>query len=244
MPYSDKFDQESYKKNLVLAAVNELSDEDIVYAVFAEFVMFHKTPSERFILAPQLNLSWKPGHSKDRRKEVPDFGIGHFTLPGHWQPGERPSFKLRCGVEAKRHIKEMEGLPTPDSLINDIGVRTAFHTLYFQVMDQAKAAYKNQYPLCEDGFYCILLVGPYWTVEKFGPFTEAELSVRALKKSDSGDQEATARLTKSMEKLRELSQLYIFNSEESYNRLEEILISTDEAAQPYITAMSKPVSNW
>ena len=127
MPYSDKFDQESYKKNLVLAAVNELSDEDIVYAVFAEFVMFHKTPSERFILAPQLNLSWKPGHSKDRRKEVPDFGIGHFTLPGHWQPGERPSFKLRCGVEAKRHIKEMEGLPTPDSLIND----TRFASLRF-----------------------------------------------------------------------------------------------------------------
>ena len=151
-------------------------------------------------------------------------------------------------VDGKGHDEAVQDSHSHDPRnldnIRVIGVRTAFHTLYFQVMDQAKAAYKNQYPLCEDGFYCILLVGPYWTVEKFGPFTEAELSVRALKKSDSGDQEATARLTKSMEKLRELSQLYIFNSEESYNRLEEILISTDEAAQPYITAMSKPVSNW
>jgi hypothetical protein len=204
MPYSDGFNQELYKRNLVLAAVNGLPDEATLYGVFTEFVMSHKVPSERFILAPQLNLRWNPAdrHSKDRRKEIPDFGIGHFTLPG--QPGENPPFKLRCGAEAKRPIRQMASLPTPDSLIHNAGVRSAFHALYFQVMDQAKAAYKNQYPLCEDGFYCILLVGPYWTVEKFGPFTEAEMSVRAMKPSDSGDHEETAQLLNSMDKTRKL----------------------------------------
>ena len=244
-PYAKKLKYPVYERNLVRVAVAGLSDEATIYGVFTEFVMYHNPQSQRFILSPQLNLKWNPDdevdgqivHNNDQRAEIPDFGIGHFTLPGL-----NPPFKLRCGVEAKRATEEMALLPAPDSLINNPKVIWAFHSLYYQAMDQAKAAYKNNYPLradARDGVYWILLVGPYWTVEKFGPFTRGELGVRAKKKSDSGDYEETTKLWNEMAKTRQLSKLYILNSDESSRRLEEIFNSTHQVAQPYINAMTQ-----
>ena len=231
MPYS----QDLYERNLVEVAVTGRPLETIVYGIFVEFIMSKKNPSQRFILSPQLNLKWKPDHHRDKRAEIPDFGIGHFTLPG-----TNPTFKLRCGVEAKRAMDEMATLPAPESLIENHRVDMAFHSLYFQVMDQAKAAYKNDYPLCEDGVHWILLVGPYWISEKFGPFTEAETTVRGKKQSDSGDYKETVNILSAMNKIRKLrpGDLYILNSKRSSDRLEEILKSTDQVARPYIDAMS------
>jgi hypothetical protein len=40
-------------------------------------------------------------------------------------------------------------LPPPNLSINDYNITAIFHGLYFQALDQAKAAYKNTYPLCK-----------------------------------------------------------------------------------------------
>lgn len=223
--------RDRYELNLVQIAVTGPPKEDILYAVFTEFVLSHKVPSSRFVLYPQVDLKWKPEDDDDQRSEVPDFGIGHFTLTG--------AFKLRCGVEAKRAIGLMANLPAPRELINNREVRMAFRLIRFQAEDQAKAAYKNKCPLREDGIDWILLVGPYWTPQKFGPFTEAEISVRAMKLSDSGDYGETMKVMAAMEKPYKLRELYTLNSVESVRRLGSIFGSTDQVAQPYINAMSR-----
>jgi hypothetical protein len=102
-----------------------------------------------------MNLKWKPQDTRDRRSEVPDFGLGNFTLPN-----SSPNFKLRCGVEAKRAINIMTGLPPPSSIMHIHDVKYLFHILSFQAENQAKAAYKNGYPLSDNGVQWILLVGP------------------------------------------------------------------------------------
>jgi hypothetical protein len=74
----------------------------------------------------------------------------------------------------------------------------------------------------------------------FGPFLEAESTVRAHKKgSDSADYEELERTLDAMHGApRELQELYLLNTNESFDRLEGILASTDHLAQPYINAMS------
>ena len=172
-----------YLTNISRKAVDNDPKEDLAYAAFVEFLGQHKTPSERFVIFSQMSLKWKPYIKEDRRLEIPDLGVGNFTTVG-----ATPPFKLRFGVEAKRAIAEMEGLPPASSLIDIDEVRVAFHRLYFQAQDQAKAAIKGQYPLLGGTVQWILLIGPYWVPVMFGPFTEAELTVRAHKKeSPSGD---------------------------------------------------------
>lgn len=82
----------------------------------------------------------------------------------------------------------MKELPPPSSIIDSDQVRAAFHTLYFQAQDQAKAASKGQYPILGGTVQWILLIGPYWVPVVFGPSAEAGLTVRGHKKeSPSGD---------------------------------------------------------
>lgn len=226
--------EEKFMKNLARIAVTGRPREDIVYGVFSDFVILHKIPLTRFTIYPQMSLKWKPGDESDWRCEVPDIGIGNFALPG-----ALPSFKLRCGVEVKRPIHKMISLPTPHSLIRDRDVLAAFHSLYFQAEDQAKAAYKNDYPLRHDGIHWILLIGPYWTPQLFGPFSEAENPVRAHKASDSADYDELVKVLDAMHgEPRQLHELYLLNTNESFARLEQILASTDQLAQPYINALS------
>jgi hypothetical protein len=224
--------QELHERNLVESVVDGLPEEHTVYGIFIDFMIPHKTPSTRFTLSPQLSLKWWPEDEQDQRKEIPDFGIGIFT-----KRGEHPRFKLRCGVEIKRAIEEMTSLPSPDSLINDPGTLIVFHTLYFQAQDQAKAAYKNRCPLSEDGIDWLLVVGPYWTPVTFGPFSDAEVSVRAYKLSDSGDHVAMSKVLAALRRNpRRLQELYILNSDKSFRRLGQIFRSTDHLPEPYITA--------
>ncbi|KAI0257210.1 hypothetical protein BJV78DRAFT_1160990 [Lactifluus subvellereus] len=197
----------------------------------SHFLALLQRPPHRFSLYPQMKLRWNPSNEKDQRTEIPDVGIGHFT-----PRGVLPFFKLRCGIEAKRAIDAMLGLPPPQSLKGDRAVVYAFHTLSFQALNQAKAAYKNNYPIFEDGIQWILMVGPYWLPKKFGPFSQAQLTVRGpLKRNDSGDFEESDKLTRAVDGLPPaLEELYLLGTSESNGRLEEIIASTDVLAQPLI----------
>jgi hypothetical protein len=86
--------------------------------------------------------------------------------------------------------------------------------------------------MAKDGIWWILLVGPYWTPTKFGPFSEAELGVRH-KLSDSADSgERMGRVDAKNSPPPTLTELYLLSTPESYNRLEEIIASTDTLAKP------------
>lgn len=182
----------------------------------------------------QLSLKWKSDIKEDRRSEIPDLGVGNFTTVG-----EAPPFKLRFGVEAKRSIEEMNGLPPPSSIIDSDQVRAAFHTLYFQVQDQAKAAIKGQYPMLGCTVQWILLIGPYWVPVEFGPFTEAELTIRSHRKeSPSGDW--LAQVIINMQKAgapRTLTELNLLCEDTSFARLEQIILATDAHAQPLMNVL-------
>jgi len=115
-------------------------------------------------------------------------------------------------------------------------VESLFHILSFQAENQAKAVYKNGYPLSGNGIQWILLVGPYWIPKMFGPFSEAESTVRAHKTSGSADFEATMELLNQTPP--QLDELYLLGTQESFNRLEEIIASTDQLAQPFTQAMT------
>ncbi|KAF8315781.1 uncharacterized protein EI90DRAFT_3087371, partial [Cantharellus anzutake] len=138
--------EQRYRRRLAQKAVTGLPTEAILYAIFNEFVSLHQQ-QHRFVIYPQMNLKWKPQDVRDRRSEVPDFGLGNFTLPttGH------PLFKLRCGVEAKRALEIMAPLPPANLIMSDLDVKSMFHSLSFQAQNQAKAAYKNEYPLSPNG---------------------------------------------------------------------------------------------
>jgi len=229
--------EQNSQKRLALNAVTNHPTEDVLYAIFNEFVTLHQQ-QHRFAIYPQMSLKWKPHDPQDRRSEVPDFGLGNFT-----PPGVLPHFKLRCGVEAKRADYIMASLPAASSIMDSLSIASLFHSLSFQAENQAKAAYKNGYPLSDNGVDWILLIGPYWLPKRFGPFSDAENTVRAYKMSDSADFEETMNL---IERIRNppspLDELYLLGTEESYTRLEQIIASTDQLAQPFIQAMSAGMS--
>ncbi len=229
--------EQNYQRRLVMNAVADHPTEDILYGIFNEFAALHQR-RQRFAIYPQMSLKWKPHEPKDRRSEVPDFGLGNFTPPGYL-----PHFKLRCGVEAKRADHAMASLPPASSIMGLANIASLFHSLSFQAQDQAKAAYKNDYPFSHNGVDWILLIGPYWLHKKFGPFSEAESTVRAHKTSDSEDFEESLKLLELMRSPAPiLNELYLLGTEESSNRLERVIASTDGFAQPVIQAMSAGTS--
>jgi len=65
-------------------------------------------------------------------------------------------------------------------------VMAAFHALFYQGEDQAKAAIKGMQTF-SNTIPFLLFVGPYWASVQYGPFTPAQLSVRTHKPSDSSD---------------------------------------------------------
>jgi hypothetical protein len=93
----------------------------------------------------------------------------------------------------------MSGLPTPQSLLTDTDVKFAFRALSFQAQNQAKAAYKNGYPLSNNEIQWILLIRPYWSPKTFGPFSESEFMVCVHKVSESADFEETTNVLAAIE---------------------------------------------
>ncbi|KAM6496228.1 hypothetical protein JOM56_008934 [Amanita muscaria] len=199
----------TYRKNVALKAVVNNPAEDIVYAVFTEFLMKHKVPPQRFVVYPQLSLKWNPDVEGDKRAEVPDIGVGNFTLPG---------------------------INPPSNYVLVLKPK-AFHRLSFQARNQAKAAIKNGYPIAQNGnmVQWILLIGPYWTPVMFGPFTDTQLTVRALKPTPSADWKETVKENRRFKgPAPALQELFLLSDDTSAHRLEQIIASTDG---PLINAM-------
>ena len=220
----------SYYQKVAWKACRNEPQECIVYAVLVEFLLRHKKPPYRFILYPQMSLKWKPDDMQDARQEITDLGLVIFTVDG---------YKLRCGVEAKRATPIMDQLPAARHIIHNDQVKDAFLVAHMQAMDQAKAAFKNNYCLNRRRpIRWMLVVGPYWTTTQLGPFSKADLTVRSHKTSASEDYLARVELeTLQREEPFNIEELYCFNSEPSYKRIEEILKETDAAAQPFINQM-------
>src|SRR6266540_9685 len=158
----------------------EHTPEDIMYPVITEFLGESKVPRERFLVYPQLALPWNPDHPEDRREEIPDFAVGNFDLTN------APHFKIRAGAEVKRAIPIMLDLPEPPAIEDDESVKIAFHGLFYQAEDQAKSAMKGGSNLTVPMPF-FLFVGPYWASVRFRSFTDAQLTVRTHKPSNSGD---------------------------------------------------------
>lgn len=216
----------AYWWNIALKAVVGTPCEDIMYAVFTEFLMAHKDLQEHFVIYPQLSLKWKLDDPQDKRSEVPDVGVGNFTLPG-----TVPTFMLHFGVEAKRAVQAMHLLPPAQSLCEDREVLLTFHRLFYQAKNQAKAAIKNQYPINGNTVDWILLVGPYWRVCMFRPFLEAELTVHGHKHTESADfietlEEQARMATPPLA----LLNLFLLSTTKSRDCLQALLVLTDPAA--------------
>jgi len=198
---------------------------------------------------PPLALPWKPGEIPDRRREVTDFGVGNLTLNGP------PYFKLRIGAEVKRALPIMTDLPAPSAIEDGIEVKSAFHDLYFQGEDQAKAAIKGGFNFPnrpQVPFF--LFVGPYWTSVSYGPFSEAKLTVRTHKPSASADWKETSRAMLRLKSNPSRRTLHLLGTTQSAIAMGQVIATTDGYAAPLRAAakifqgkfsfISPPLSNY
>ena len=130
----------------------------------------------------------------------------------------------------------MRTLPSPATIISNPSVERAFHAFSFQARDRAKAAIKKY--TFFDTVDWIVLIGAYWIHLPFGPFTEAQLTARALKPSPSADWlETFAEERRRSGPVPPLPGLFFLCEEDSRKRLEAILASTDGEAQRLIDAL-------
>jgi hypothetical protein len=213
-----------YLKYILHASVRpHAPTEDITYPIISEFLLEHKDPQDRFVIYPQLSLRWKPDSMQDNRAEVPDFGLGNFSL-------QEPYFKLRIGVEVKRSLRVMSSLPNPSEIDNDIDVMSSFHKLYFQGEDQAKAAIKGGVTFGRTVPY-LLFIGPYWTSVVYGNFTPGQLEVRTHKPSGSGEFKEAAKAVRRLSANPIHRKLLLLGTRESADELGRIISSTDRAAE-------------
>ena len=159
------------------------------------------------MLYPQLSLCWKPRLPKDTREEIPDIGVGNFTL-------RAPCFKMRLGVESKMTLDVMKNLPEPIDIQDRGDVMNAFHSLFYQGEDQAKAAIKGGHALSETLPY-LLFVGPYFTPVNYGPFTPQQLGVRTHKPSDSADYKESLRAASRLASEPVICPLYLLGTNDS-----------------------------
>ena len=239
-----------YDKYIVHASLQEYYPlEDIGYAVISEFLTEHKIPKDRYVIYPQLALPWKPSEIPDRRREVTDFGVGNLALNGP------PYFKLRIGMEVKRALPIMTDLPAPSAIEDDAEVKSAFHDLYFQGEDQAKAAIKGGFNFPnrpQVPFF--LFVGPYWTPVSYGPFSEAKLTVRTHKPSPSADWKEASRAMKRLRSNPSRRTLHLLGTTQSVTAMGQVIAATDGYAAPLRAAannfqgkfyfLSPPLSNY
>jgi hypothetical protein len=217
-------DTQPYLKYLLHASVKDTPTEDIAYAVICEFLLQHKNPVDRFIIFPQIFLRWKPDHPGDTRAEIPDFGLGNFSI-------HAPHIKLRSGIEVKRCVDVMEALPESSALQTNVDIMSAFHEVFFQGEDQAKAAVKGQHFSETEKVPWLLFIGPYWTPVRYGPFSPAQLTTRTHKPSDSADFMAALISAKQLASTPSARSLYLLGTAESAMQLEKHISSTDFAAQ-------------
>ena len=131
----------------------------------------------------------------------------------------------------KRCLGLMEGLPQCSDLEDVLDVRRAFHTVYFQGEDQAKAAVKGKLVPALEGVPWLLFIGPYWTSVTYGPFSPAQLTTCTHKPSPSGDFVATLKTRRKLDQVPAKRPLYLLGPAISAFQLESIIAMTDERVQ-------------
>ena len=229
MPFmlNPNYEVPNHLQHLVMCSVSRTSTqtlkdpkEDITYPVINDFLLEHRLslPS-RFTVYPQLKLLWKP-HGNDTRSEIPDMALVNFRLGA--------PFLFRLGIESKKLIwAYMHDLPSPADLALNPIIMNQFHELALQAEDQAKAVVKNKHVPDDCQVPFLMFIGPYWTFELFGPFDEAQLSVRHRKQSDSGDYGATIEAFFRSQQEPPQRKLYLLGTQASAMQLEEIIASKD-----------------
>jgi hypothetical protein len=139
---------------------------------------------DAFLIFPQLRLLWNPKHKSDRRANIPDIGIGRLTPEGR--------YTLQGGAELKVAVDVAKSFPSSSELTRNDEFQASLRAAYIQASDQVKSAIKigavaNNVPI-----RWIIAVGPYFTIQSFGPFTKDELDTRGHRPSDSGDYEVSS----------------------------------------------------
>ena len=128
----------------------------------------------------------------------------------------------------------MQGLPNPAGRMSDIGANAHlvlhFHLLCMQAKDQAKAVIKNRHFPKTWSLPYLLIIGPYWAFKEFGPFNEAELTVRSGKPSDNGNFLETVQVAIEAKAKPKKLKLFLLGTLESAYELEWIISSTDDFA--------------
>jgi hypothetical protein len=92
---------------------------------------------------------------RDTHVEILDLGLGNFSLT------TTPHIILQLGVEVKHCLDLMKGSPQYSDLEDVLDVRRAFHKVYFQEEDQAKAAVKGKLVPTLEGVPWLLFIRPY-----------------------------------------------------------------------------------
>jgi hypothetical protein len=171
--------EQNYLKRLVRRSVKGTPSEYDTYGLITEALILHKKPMDRFVIFPQLSIPWNPSKIKDKRSNLPDFGIGNFY-------DDPPYIRLQGGIEVKGPTELITRLPSPDVVSKDKEVMSILHAATFQAEDQAKAAIKNE-KMPNKPLLWLMFIGPYFTIIQLGGFSEGELSTRSHKPNDSGD---------------------------------------------------------
>jgi hypothetical protein len=169
-------------------------------------------------------LRWKPDNPGDTRPEIPNFGLGNFSL-------HAPHIALRSGIKVKRCVDVMGALPDSSTLHSNVDIMSTFHEVFFQGEDQAKAAVKGHHFLETEKVPWLLFIGPYWTPVQYGPFSPAQLTTHTHKPSDSANFMATLISARKLASMPIARPLYLLGTAESAMQLEQFIASTNFAAQ-------------
>jgi hypothetical protein len=96
----------------------------------------------------------------------PRQGIGRLT---------RTSAQLLGGYQAKAAMELMRELPPPTVVKQDKKFQDIVNRMIKRAEDKAKAAFKNKTFPQDATVKWIILIGPYFLIVPFGPFTDTEL---------------------------------------------------------------------
>jgi hypothetical protein len=119
-------------QHLIYASIQGVPREDVTHPIIIELLLKHKHPDNRFTIT-RPSLRWRPEEPENQQEEVPHIAVGHLVLGGS-------RFMMRFGIKSKRMVDEMRSLPEPLALQVRGSIQHAFHILFFQGEDQAKAA--------------------------------------------------------------------------------------------------------
>ncbi|KIK57849.1 hypothetical protein GYMLUDRAFT_1009222 [Collybiopsis luxurians FD-317 M1] len=140
---------------------------------------------------PQLRIRWNPDDPQDKRNIIPDMGLGFLLVDGR--------LILQGGAELKKATERMRDQPDPSVLQRDSDVIISVTQAGVQASDQIKAAIKSGMLPSDKKITWIVMIGPYFILKRWNPFTADELQTRGHRPNDSGEVKAAEALKKSKE---------------------------------------------